>query len=32
VLLAVGIEDGYRVAIGNTNYAAGEGVCVGGAD
>ena len=32
VLLAVGIEDGYRVAIGNANYATGQGVGLSGAD
>ena len=32
VLLAVGIEHGYRVAISNADHAAGQGVGVGDAD
>lgn len=32
VLLAVGIEQGYRVAIGNADHAAGQGVGLGGDD
>ena len=32
VLLAVSIEDGYRVAIGNADHAAEQGVRVGAAD
>ena len=32
VLLAVGIEHGYRVAISNADYTAGQGVGVGDAD
>ena len=32
VLMAVGIEDGYRVAIGNAHHAAKQGVGVGDTD
>ena len=32
VLLAIGIEHGYRVAISNADYTAGQGVGVGDAD
>ena len=32
VLLAVGIEDGYRVPISNADYTTGQGVGVCGAD